>query len=214
MREGGSSTRMVECVPSATVPIWTLYLTPASPFVGAMVGQWATRRGAIELEQRSRREEVMRSCGGRLSLPWTTTMRVRSSEWTNCWPWPGPTCWIRLGSRSWMPHWTRCFRSRSLSWSKIKTPKSSSWSSMTRWRLPMKTLRTYHQLRDRGNQSVMAMAKQVYVTAAQKKAAKAVVERSAAKGRVVSASVRKIADAPSKSVTRGAFSVRSASSKG
>ena len=58
------------------------------------------------------------------------------------------------------------------------------------------------------------MAKQVYVTAAQKKAAKAVVERSAAKGRVVSANVRKIADAPSKSVTSGAFSVRSASSKG
>jgi hypothetical protein len=46
---------------AATVPVWTLFFTPASAFVGVVVAQWATRRGAKELERRSRREEVMRT---------------------------------------------------------------------------------------------------------------------------------------------------------
>ena len=46
------------------------------------------------------------------------------------------------------------------------------------------------------------MAKQVYVTSAQKKAAQAVVRRSAAKGKTVSSSVTKIADAPHKIASR------------
>lgn len=42
------------------------------------------------------------------------------------------------------------------------------------------------------------MAKQVFVTSAQKKAAQAVVRRSAAQGKTVSASVSKIANAAHK----------------
>jgi hypothetical protein len=48
-----------------TLPTWAVYLlafgTPVLAFVGGLVGQLITRRGAVELEQRSKREEVMRN---------------------------------------------------------------------------------------------------------------------------------------------------------
>ncbi len=44
--------------------------TPASAFVGVLVGNLLTRRGAKELEQRSKREEVLRT------LRWAAEMAV------------------------------------------------------------------------------------------------------------------------------------------
>ena len=57
-----------------SLPTWAVYLlafgTPLLAFVGGLIGQLITRRGAAELEERSKREEVMRN------LRWAAELAV------------------------------------------------------------------------------------------------------------------------------------------
>jgi hypothetical protein len=48
--------------------------TPALAFAGGLIGQLVTRRGAVELEKRSKREEVMRI------LRWAAELGVSADE--------------------------------------------------------------------------------------------------------------------------------------
>lgn len=56
------------------IPVWLLWGTPISAFLGGLVGQVVTRRGAKELERRSRREEVMRT------LRWAAELAIDSDS--------------------------------------------------------------------------------------------------------------------------------------
>lgn len=62
------------------LPTWAVYAisfgTPASAFVGGLIGHLVTRRGAKELERRSRREEVMRN------LRWAAELAVHEDDRT------------------------------------------------------------------------------------------------------------------------------------
>lgn len=61
-----------------TLPTWAVYLigfgTPASAFVGVVIGQFFSRKGAKELERRSRREEALRT------LRWAAELAVDKDE--------------------------------------------------------------------------------------------------------------------------------------
>lgn len=61
-----------------TFPTWAVYLlsfgSPVLAFVGVMFGQYISRRGARELEIRSKREEVMRN------LRWAAELAVSDDE--------------------------------------------------------------------------------------------------------------------------------------
>ena len=61
-----------------SLPTWAVYLiafgTPVLAFVGGLIGQFVTRRGAVELEKRSKREEVMRI------LRWAAELGVSADE--------------------------------------------------------------------------------------------------------------------------------------
>jgi hypothetical protein len=58
-----------------TWAVWTLaFATPVLAFAGGLTGQVVTRLGAKELEQRSKREEVMRI------LRWAAELGVSSDE--------------------------------------------------------------------------------------------------------------------------------------
>ena len=60
------------------LPTWAVYAvgfgTPASAFIGVLVGNLLTRRGAKELERRSKREEVLRN------LWWAAELAVSDDE--------------------------------------------------------------------------------------------------------------------------------------
>lgn len=57
-----------------SLPTWAVFAvsfgTPVAAFVGVLFAQWITRKGARELEQRSRREEAMRN------LRWAAELAV------------------------------------------------------------------------------------------------------------------------------------------
>lgn len=61
-----------------TLPTWAIWVlsfgTPLLAFAGVLVGQFITRRGARELEIRSKREEVMRI------LRWAAELAVSDDE--------------------------------------------------------------------------------------------------------------------------------------
>jgi hypothetical protein len=58
-----------------TWAVWTLaFATPLLAFVGVVIGQVITRRGATELEIRSKREEAMRN------LRWAAELAVSDDE--------------------------------------------------------------------------------------------------------------------------------------
>ena len=61
-----------------SLPTWALYLvgigSPVLAFAGGLIGQFITRRGAVELERRSKREEVMRI------LRWAAELGVSPEE--------------------------------------------------------------------------------------------------------------------------------------
>jgi hypothetical protein len=58
-----------------TWAVWTLsFGSPALAFVGVVIGQFLTRRGARELETRSKREEVMRV------LRWAAELAVSDDQ--------------------------------------------------------------------------------------------------------------------------------------
>lgn len=63
-----------------SLPTWAVYLlafgTPVLAFAGGLIGQLITRRGAVELETRSKREEAMRI------LRWAAELGVSSDEAT------------------------------------------------------------------------------------------------------------------------------------
>lgn len=59
-------------VAATNIPIWVIWGTPVSAFLGGLIGQVVTRRGAKELEKRSRREEVMRT------LRWAAELAIDS----------------------------------------------------------------------------------------------------------------------------------------
>lgn len=65
----------------ATWPAWAIYVTsigsPVLAFLGVLLAQWLTRRSATELEQRSKREEVMRT------LRWAAELAVTDKEGTS-----------------------------------------------------------------------------------------------------------------------------------
>ncbi|MDQ2837139.1 MAG: hypothetical protein M3Y42_15225 [Actinomycetota bacterium] len=60
------------------LPTWVVYVagvgTPIGAFLGGLIGQLVTRRGAKELEKRSRREQVMRT------LQWAAELAVDGNE--------------------------------------------------------------------------------------------------------------------------------------
>lgn len=60
------------------LPTWAVYAvafgTPASAFLGVLINGWLNRRGARELESRSKREEVMRL------LRWASELAVSEDE--------------------------------------------------------------------------------------------------------------------------------------
>lgn len=61
-----------------TLPTWAVYCvsfgTPVAAFLGVLLGQWITRKGARELETRSRREETMRN------LRWAAELAVSADD--------------------------------------------------------------------------------------------------------------------------------------
>lgn len=61
-----------------TLPTWAVYVvsigSPVLSFFAVLVAQWVVRRGARELEQRSQREEVMRT------LRWAAELAVSPDE--------------------------------------------------------------------------------------------------------------------------------------
>jgi hypothetical protein len=61
-----------------TLPTWAVYAvsfgTPVAAFLGVLVAQWITRKGARELETRSRREETMRN------LRWAAELAVSNDD--------------------------------------------------------------------------------------------------------------------------------------
>lgn len=61
-----------------TLPTWAVYAvslgTPVAAFLGVLVAQWMTRKGARELETRSRREETMRN------LRWAAELAVSKDD--------------------------------------------------------------------------------------------------------------------------------------
>jgi len=61
-----------------SLPTWAVYFlafgTPVLAFAGGLIGQLITRRGAVELERRSKREEVMRI------LRWAAELGVSPDE--------------------------------------------------------------------------------------------------------------------------------------
>ncbi|MDQ6740154.1 MAG: hypothetical protein M3021_07260, partial [Actinomycetota bacterium] len=58
-----------------TWAVWTLsFGSPALTFVGVLIGQSVTRRGATELEKRSKREEIMRI------LRWAAELAVSDDQ--------------------------------------------------------------------------------------------------------------------------------------
>jgi hypothetical protein len=61
-----------------SLPTWAVYVigfgTPLLAFAGGMVGQLVSRRGAGELEARSRREELMRM------LRWASELAIADDE--------------------------------------------------------------------------------------------------------------------------------------
>lgn len=61
-----------------SLPTWAVYLlafgSPVLAFAGVLIGQLITRRGAVELERRSKREEVMRI------LRWAAELGVSPEE--------------------------------------------------------------------------------------------------------------------------------------
>ncbi len=62
---------------TAVLPDWTIWVvslaTPLAALVGVLVGQWVTRRGATELETRSKREETLRN------LRWAAELAVHDN---------------------------------------------------------------------------------------------------------------------------------------
>lgn len=62
----------------ASLPTWAVYSvafgTPLLAFIGGLIGQLIGRRGAVELEGRSKREEVMRN------LRWAAELAVSPDE--------------------------------------------------------------------------------------------------------------------------------------
>lgn len=65
-------------MPDASLPLWAVYAVsfgvPAMAFAGGMAGVFVTRKGATELEKRSRREETMRN------LRWAAELAVDADE--------------------------------------------------------------------------------------------------------------------------------------
>lgn len=61
-----------------TLPTWAVYAvslgTPVAAFLGVLVAQWITRKGAKELETRSRREETMRN------VRWAAELAVSTDD--------------------------------------------------------------------------------------------------------------------------------------
>ena len=61
-----------------SLPTWAVYLlafgSPVLAFAGGLIGQLVTRRGAVELERRSKREEAMRI------LRWAAELGVAPEE--------------------------------------------------------------------------------------------------------------------------------------
>ena len=61
-----------------TLPTWAVFAvsfgTPVFTFMGVLLAQFFTRKGARELEQRSRREETMRN------LRWAAELAVREDD--------------------------------------------------------------------------------------------------------------------------------------
>jgi hypothetical protein len=61
-----------------TLPTWAVWVlsfgSPLLAFVGVLIGQAITRRGAVELETRSKREEVMRI------LRWAAELAVSDDQ--------------------------------------------------------------------------------------------------------------------------------------
>ena len=61
-----------------SLPTWAVYLvafgTPVLAFTGGLIGQLIGRRGTVELERQSRREEVMRN------LRWAAELAVSPDE--------------------------------------------------------------------------------------------------------------------------------------
>jgi hypothetical protein len=68
----------VSVTTATQLPTWAVYAvglgTPTSAFIGVLVGNLLTRRGAKELERRSKREEVLRS------LRWAAELAVSADE--------------------------------------------------------------------------------------------------------------------------------------
>lgn len=64
-----------------TLPTWALYAvsfgSPLLAFIGVVAGQYVPRKGAKELEQRSKREEVMRN------LRWASELAVSNDPNTS-----------------------------------------------------------------------------------------------------------------------------------
>lgn len=63
------------------LPTWAVYAisfgTPGTALAGVLIGQLLTRRDAMELEKRSRREQVLRT------LEWTAEMAISGDEATS-----------------------------------------------------------------------------------------------------------------------------------
>jgi hypothetical protein len=63
---------------SVQLPTWVAYLagigTPVAAFLGGLIGQLVTRKGARELEHRSRREQVMQA------LRWAAELAASDDE--------------------------------------------------------------------------------------------------------------------------------------
>lgn len=61
-----------------TLPIWAVYVvsigSPVLAFLGVLLAQWIMRRGHVELEARSKREEVMRT------IRWAAELAVSDDE--------------------------------------------------------------------------------------------------------------------------------------
>ncbi|MEV4343129.1 hypothetical protein AB0J83_01420 [Actinoplanes sp. NPDC049596] len=65
-------------MPATELPTWAVYAvsfgTPAAAFAGAAIGHIVTRRGATELEKRSRREQLMKT------LQWAAELAISDDE--------------------------------------------------------------------------------------------------------------------------------------
>ncbi|XVU27597.1 hypothetical protein ACQPZJ_11355 [Actinoplanes sp. CA-054009] len=66
-------------MPATTeLPTWAVYAvsfgTPAAAFLGAAIGHVVTRRGAVELERRSRREQLMKT------LQWAAELAISDDD--------------------------------------------------------------------------------------------------------------------------------------